>query len=269
MRYLGNKESILDRIRDLMKKKNLLGNGYTLCDAFCGSGSVSDYFKGDFDLIINDNLKWSVIYTKGRICAPSCTFDRLGFDPFEFFNSNDNRVEGFMYKTYSPGGSKRMYFTAENAGRIDYFRATIEEWKKKSLINDEEYAYLLACLIESVSDVSNTAGVYGAFLKKWDSRAIKPIVFDKVDFNPIQANHVTTFNDKIENVIAYIDCDVLYLDPPYTQNQYGTQYHLLETLILDDNPSVSAITGSRPTAPMRSDWSKEFKANMTNCRRRK
>lgn len=262
MRYLGNKESILDKIRALMEEKNLIGNGYTLCDAFCGSGSVADYFKGDFDLVINDNLNWSVIYTKGRICAPSCTFERLGFDPFEFFNSNDNRLEGFMYNTYSPGGSKRMYFTAENAGRIDYFRATIEEWKEHELINDEEYAYLLACLIESVSDVSNTAGVYGAFLKKWDSRATKPIVFDRVDFNHAQANHVTTFNDKIENVIADIDCDVLYLDPPYTQNQYGTQYHLLETLILDDNPSVSAITGSRPTAPMRSDWSKEYKVNI-------
>lgn len=262
MRYLGNKESILDKIRALMEEKNLIGNGYTLCDAFCGSGSVADYFKGDFDLVINDNLNWSVIYTKGRICAPSCAFERLGFDPFEFFNSNDNRLEGFMYNTYSPGGSKRMYFTAENAGRIDYFRATIEEWKEHELINDEEYAYLLACLIESVSDVSNTAGVYGAFLKKWDSRATKPIVFDRVDFNQAQANHVTTFNDKIENVIADIDCDVLYLDPPYTQNQYGTQYHLLETLILDDNPSVSAITGSRPTAPMRSDWSKEYKVNI-------
>ena len=54
----------------------------------------------------------------------------------------------------------------------------------------------------------------------------------------------------------------MYLDPPYTQNQYGTQYHLLETLILDDHPTISKITGSRPTAPMRSDWSKEYKVNI-------
>ena len=48
---------------------------------------------------------------------------------------------------------------------------------------------------------------------------------------------------------------VLNLDPPYTQNQYGTQYHLLETLILDDRPEkISKVTGSRSTREMRSDW---------------
>ena len=245
-----------------MAEKGLMGHEYVFFDAFCGSGSVADYFKNDFDLIINDNLKWSVVYTQGRICAPTCTFDTLGFDPFEFLNSNENRMEGFIYKTYSPGGSNRMYFTAENAGRIDYFRQTIEGWYEESLISDDEYAYLIACLIESVSDVSNTAGVYGAFLKKWDSRALKPIVFDKVDYLDKTAKSLTVLNDKIENIISDVECDVLYMDPPYTQNQYGTQYHLLETLVLDDNPTVSPITGSRSTAPMRSDWSKEYKVNI-------
>ncbi len=245
-----------------MAEKGLMGHEYVFFDAFCGSGSVADYFKNDFDLIINDNLKWSVVYTQGRICAPTCTFDTLGFDPFEFLNSNENRMEGFIYKTYSPGGSNRMYFTAENAGRIDYFRQTIEGWYEESLISDDEYAYLIACLIESVSDVSNTAGVYGAFLKKWDSRALKPIVFDKVDYLDKPAKNLTVLNDKIENIISDVECDVLYMDPPYTQNQYGTQYHLLETLVLDDNPTVSPITGSRSTAPMRSDWSKEYKVNI-------
>ena len=73
---------------------------------------------------------------------------------------------------------------------------------------------------------------------------------------------VQTFSEKIEDIIEQVDCDILYLDPPYTQNQYGTQYHLLETLILDDHPTISKITGSRPTAPMRSDWSKEYKVNI-------
>lgn len=95
---------------------------------------------------------------------------------------------------------------------------------------------MIACLIESVSDVSNTAGVYGAFLKKWDSRATKRIVFSKVDFRPARYKSIRTYNAKIEDIIEEVECDILYLDPPYTQNQYGTQYHLLETLVLDDNP---------------------------------
>lgn len=262
MRYLGNKESILIEISGLLASKGLLQKGYTFFDAFCGSGSVADHFKAYYDIIINDNLTWSVIYTKGRLCAPMCTFSKLGFDPFEFLNSTSTVNQGFIYRNYAPTETQRMYFTPENAGRIDYFRKQIEEWKVADKLTDSEYCYLMACLIESVSDVSNTAGVYGAFLKKWDSRALKKITFSKVDFRNEYSNAVTTFNCKIEDIIEDVDCDILYLDPPYTQNQYGTQYHLLETLVLDDNPSVSKITGSRSTAPMRSDWSKEYKANI-------
>lgn len=68
--------------------------------------------------------------------------------------------------------------------------------------------------------------------------------------------------NRIEDIIHNIHCDILYLDPPYTQNQYGTQYHLLETLVLNDNPSISPITGSRPTGPLRSDWSKEIPSHI-------
>jgi adenine-specific DNA-methyltransferase len=218
--------------------------------------------KDSYNIVANDMLRWCVIYTRGRVCSSDCTFQNLGFDPFDFFNSNSKRIKGFFYTTYSPGGSKRMYFTPENAGRIDYFRTTIEIWKLSNLISENEYTFLMACLIESVSVVSNTAGVYGAFLKHWDSRAIKPIEFKRVDSKSSLYNEVEFLNSKIEDTISEINCDILYVDPPYTQNQYGTQYHLLETLVLYDNPNVSTITGSRSTTPMRSDWSMEYKSHI-------
>lgn len=262
MRYLGNKDSILNEISSLLESKKLLRRGLTFFDAFCGTGAVADYFKSYFNIIINDNLTWAVKYAKGRVCAPICDFKTLGFDPFEYLNSNEYTLEGFIYKNYAPKESERMYFTPENAARIDYFRKQIEYWKNSNLLSEEEYCYLLACLIESVSNVSNTAGVYGAFLKKWDSRATKKIIFSKVNFCPDKCISIMDYNNKIEDIIENVDCDILYLDPPYTQNQYGTQYHLLETLILDDMPSISKITGSRSTSPMRSDWSKQYKANI-------
>ena len=262
MRYLGNKESILPEIEALLRSKGLLEERHTFFDAFCGSGSVADYFKSDFDIIINDNLSWSVMYTRGRIRAGECRFERLGFDPFEYLNSNDERVQGFMYENYAPTLTQRMYFTPKNAGRIDYFRRQIESWRAEGRLTEDEYCCLMACLIESTSDVSNTAGVYGAYLKKWDARALKPIVFSRVSSAAGTARSLRTYNAKIEDIVADIDCDILYLDPPYTQNQYGTQYHLLETLVRNDNPALSRVTGSRPTAPMRSDWSRQYKANI-------
>ena len=234
----------------------------TLFDAFCGTGAVSDRLKNKFNLIINDNLKWATVYTAGRLYASSCHFERLGFDPFAFLNQSDEKVQGFIYKNYAPTESSRMYFTPENAARIDYFRKQIEEWHKNKLLSEAEYMLLLASLVESVSRVSNTAGVYGAFLKKWDGRALKPIEFIKPAYNACDSLNIKIYNDKTENIISDVKCDILYLDPPYTQNQYGTQYHLLETLILNDHPSVSKVTGSRPVMPMRSDWSKEYKAHI-------
>ena len=262
MRYIGNKESMVEEIDSFIESRVESEESLTLFDAFCGTGEVSDRLKNKFNLVINDNLKWATVYTAGRLYASSCHFERLGFDPFAFLNQSDEKVQGFIYKNYAPTESSRMYFTPENAARIDYFRKQIEEWHKNKLLSEAEYMLLLASLVESVSRVSNTAGVYGAFLKKWDGRALKPIEFIKPAYNACDSLNIKIYNDKTENIISDVKCDILYLDPPYTQNQYGTQYHLLETLILNDHPSVSKVTGSRPVMPMRSDWSKEYKAHI-------
>ena len=262
MRFIGNKELINVEIKDLLEKKGLLKKDLILFDAFCGTGAVSDFLKDSLNIVINDMIDWSVIYTKGRIASSNCKFKELGFDPFDYLNSNCKIQKGFFYQNYSQGGSERMYFSIENAGKIDFFRQTIEGWKLQNLINDSEYSFLLASLIESISYVSNTAGVYGAYLKHWDSRALKPIVFQKVIAKNSEYLGFKFHNDKIENIIENVECDILYLDPPYTQNQYGTQYHILQTLVLNDNPTISPITGSRPTTPMRSDWSKDYKSHI-------
>ncbi len=263
MRYLGNKDSITDIIKEIISDKVNIQPSTILFDAFCGTGSVANAFKNLCNIVINDNLNCATTYAYGRMVAASCTFERLGFNPIDFFNENDFTVNGYFYNTYSPGGSSRMYLSEHNAGRVDYFRETIENWYITNQITEPEYRYLLACLIESVSFVSNTAGVYGAFLKKWDDRALKNIQFLNISDGIANAQQILVFSNKIEDIISNIQCDVLYLDPPYTQNQYGTQYHLLETLILNDKPnSISKVTGSRSTRGMRSDWSKIYKVHI-------
>lgn len=262
MRFIGNKEAIVEDIYKLLDDKKLLNKNLVFFDAFCGSGAVANHFQSFFKIVINDLLKWATVYTKGRLMKENCSFSKLGLDPFETFSKDKSIRKGFFYNNYSPGNSQRMYFTHENAGRIDFFRFQIEEWFEKSLITDEEYSYLLACLIESISLVANTAGVYGAYLKHWDSRALKEIQFIKLNNEKNSKDAISVFNEKIEEIIEEVECDILYLDPPYTQNQYGTQYHLLETLILNDNPTISKITGSRSTTPLRSDWSKNYKAHI-------
>lgn len=263
LRYLGNKDTITDIIQNLIMQKVKIRPHMVFFDAFCGTGSVANSFKTLCNIRINDNLHCATTYSYGKILGSNCTFDKLRFNPIKFFNNNKETIKGYFYKNYSLGGSNRMYLSEYNASRVDYFRQTIEEWNTNEMLSEEEYSYLLACLIESISFVSNTAGVYGAFLKKWDERALKDIIFIDVSDGINTNNHVMKSTEKIENIIENTPCDILYLDPPYTQNQYGTQYHLLETLVLNDKPvSISKVTGSRSTSNMRSDWSKKYKVHI-------
>ena len=257
MRYLGNKDSILDEIVSLINSKVKINKDTTLFDSFCGTGAVCNHFKDKCRIVINDNLKLATTYTYGKLVSSNCKFLKLGFNPIEYFNSNTKTYKGFFTKNYSPKVSGRMYFSDKNAGRIDYFRKQIEEWFNDGNITKNEYYYLLGCLLESVSKVANVAGVYGAYLKDWDKRAIKDIIFIGIECNNDVKNLYSPviYNDNISNIIDKVKCDVLYLDPPYTKNKYSVQYHILETLILNDNPNINGITGCRQFENVSSNWS--------------
>lgn len=266
MRYLGNKESILDKIIELLDRKNLLSSRgeqkarKIFFDAFCGTGTVSNGVKNFFDIVINDNLKFAETFSYGRIIAQNCKFGALKFNPIEFFNSNKITRNGFFSKNYAPSQSSRMYFSDFNAGRIDYFRGQISEWKNANLINADEENYLLGCLLESVSKVANVAGVYGAYLKKWDPRAVKKIVFLPIETTKSENEPkiLSSYNSNIADIIEKVDCDILYLDPPYTKNKYTVQYHILETLIKNDEPEIKGITGARDMSFASDAWSKKY-----------
>jgi adenine-specific DNA-methyltransferase len=120
----------------------------------------------------------------------------------------------------------------------------IENWKNEKLLTKEEYFILLACLIESISFYSNVVGVYAAFQKKWDKRALKPFVLRRIElvFND-KKNEV--FNIDSMSLINNIKTDILYLDPPYNERQYAPNYHILETVAQYDNPIIKGITGMR------------------------
>lgn len=267
MRYLGCKATLIDNIQELFERKHLFGEGLTLFDAFCGTGTIAHYFKDRYNLVINDNLHCATTFASGRVFAHRCSFSQLGFNPFDYFNENNNLEKGFFSKNYAPKLSGRMYFSDWNAGRIDYFRHKIQEWFNSKQINYEEYCYLLSALMESVSHVANVAGVYGAYLKTWDSRAAKPIVFmppadTDIAYELGNDNDVQVRNGNLEDIIEDVGCDILYIDPPYTRNSYSVQYHILETLILDDNPVLKGITGARPYKNISNDWSKPNKVEV-------
>lgn len=257
MRYIGNKNKIINQIDQLINDKNINKENYTFCDAFSGTATVGNYFKDKFKIIANDNLYTSYVMSYAKLNTPNLKFEKLGFDPFEFINNSDKILKGFIYLNYSNGGSERKYFSEDNAGKIDYIRTKIESWYNSDKLNIKEYYYLIACLIESVSKVANVAGVYGSYLKIWDPRAVKPMKFIKVEqFDKQTLFENEIYNKNIEELINDISGDILYLDPPYTKNQYSVQYHLLETISLYDSPELRGKTGCRDTSLQTSKFSK-------------
>lgn len=257
MRYIGNKNKILSYIESLINDKNINKENYTFCDAFSGTATVGNYFKDKFKIIANDNLYTSFVMSNARLNTPDLKFEKLGKDPFEIFNDENNKLHGFIYNNFSPGGSERQYFSEDNAARIDYIRTRIEKWYNEDKITRNEYYYLIACLIESVSKVANVAGVYGSYLKMWDPRAVKPMQFihvEQLKETALYENEI--YNKNIEELINDISGDILYLDPPYTKNQYSVQYHLLETIALYDEPELKGKTGARDNSSKTSKFSK-------------
>ncbi|ERJ21862.1 ulcer associated adenine specific DNA methyltransferase [Campylobacter concisus UNSW3] len=267
MRYIGSKILLLDKISSFIPK-----NTNILCDIFAGTASVGKYFKKSHNLISNDILYFSFILQKaylGLYEEPKFSkfIAKFNAHPIDYFNkiacSNEFLNKPFIYENYSPSNNcQRSYFSVENALKIDYIRQSIEQFLQDKIINQNEYYYLLASLIEAVSLVSNTTGTYGAYLKIWDKRSLKPLTLSRLDIDFCKKTDHLCFNENSSSLIDRIAGDVLYIDPPYNSRQYAPNYHILETIARYDYPKISGVTGVRDYANLKSNFCIKAKAKI-------
>lgn len=260
MRYIGNKTKLLYKLEKLLERKGLTKKGLVFCDLFAGTCTVGDYFKNNYEIIANDTLYTSYVISNAKLKYKDSFFQNLGFDPFEYFNNIDssNYTTGFCYNTFAPTISGRQYFSDENAKLIDLIRNTIDEWFDSKKIDENEKYYLIGSLLESVSKVSNVAGVYSAFLKIWDPRAVKKMEFIPIETYAGNAKYLNeVYIEDVNDLIGKIKGDILYLDPPYTPTQYISQYHVLETIARNDNPEIHGVGAHRDNGNQISSWCKK------------
>ena len=92
--------------------------------------------------------------------------------------------------------------------------------------------------------MANTASVYGAYLKQLKKSAQKVLTLKPAFFDLNEATH-EVFNEDANSLINKIEGDVLYLDPPYNARQYGSNYHLLNTIARYDSFTPNGKTGLR------------------------
>ncbi len=278
LRFIGNKERLVDWIYSVLKSNSIKGEVFF--DFFAGTSSVGKFFKQKgYQIISSDLLYFSFVLQKAYVANnkyPSFNnliskidikSNLLLADNYELIIEYLNSLplkSGFIYNNYSPSGTKyleqpRMYFIDDNAKRIDAIRMKIEEWKDKKLIDDNEYYILLATLIETIGFFANILGVYGAFKKKWDKRALKPFLLRPIEILKSQKKHYI-FNISSLELLDKYNYDIIYLDPPYNQRQYAPNYHLLETIAKYDNPKIKGVTGMRNYDNQKSTFCNKIKA---------
>lgn len=264
MNYIGSKLSLLEFLEDSINKV-VDKNCDVFCDLFAGTGIVGSYFKKKgYNVIANDIQYYSYVLNRHYIGNhKKLTFSKLTAEIPELKNKKvDERkdfvcdyltelkgVKGFIYNNYCLGGTKdksiqRQYFSDDNGMKCDAIRQKIESWKNKELINDDEYYFLIASLVESIDKYANTASVYGAFLKKLKRTALQDLILRPAELIVNDQTH-QVFSEDINEVTRKVKGDILYLDPPYNHRQYATNYHLLETIAKYDNPKIHGKTGLR------------------------
>ncbi|MDO4526685.1 MAG: DNA adenine methylase [Candidatus Saccharibacteria bacterium] len=265
MNYIGSKLSLLDFIEQSVDEVTA-GNYSSVCDLFAGTGAVGKHFKKKGKKIIaNDIQTYSYVLNRHYIGNHKpLVFKNLESEISNLKKSDDKLSaicsyltslpgqDGFIFTNYCIGGGQgRQYFSDENGRKCDAIRNTIEGWYKHEKINEDEYYCLLCSLLESVDKVANTASVYGAFLKSLKKTAQKPLELVPPELIINEKEHLV-LNSDANKVASEQYTDVLYLDPPYNQRQYATNYHLLETIAKNDNPTIHGKTGLRDYASQKS-----------------
>ena len=249
MNYIGSKYSLMDFLTTTIADvAGTSTKGKVFADLFAGTGVVGKTFKEQgYRVISNDIQYYSYVLNKHLIE----NVPPLSVDIVDSLNQLTG-TEGFIYKNYCAGsGSGRQYFTDQNGMKCDSIRIELERLKNCGDIDEAQYYYLLASLINSIDKYANTASVYGAFLKQVKKSAAKDF---ELELLPIVDGDKESkaYNENISNVIKRIGGDILYLDPPYNARQYCTNYHVLETIARYDSPELKGKTGLRDYSSQKS-----------------
>lgn len=264
--YIGSKRKLLPLIARAIERTGVKSG--TFADLFAGSGVVSRFAKMQgFRVIANDWEPYAAAINGASIAlnlppCPETILDELNALP---------PVEGYISQHYCPANDlkpdpsrERLFYTRANGMRIDAIRQWIAERSADGSLSPAQRNYLLAPLLCAASYVANTSGVFKAYHHGWGGRTgtalyrilsdlhlSSPALFDNGRENIVtQCDAQALAEDWAEN--SFGSCEICYLDPPYNQHPYGSNYHLLNTIALWDSPPVPPMSEAK--VAIRTDW---------------
>lgn len=283
--YIGNKRKLLDLIHlGLSKTKGSPKNGLFI-DLFSGSGVVSRLAKKTgYRVFSNDWEPYSRILNIASIQIQSSPkfFNEQSYEDILLYLNNLPPIQNWVTSHLCPENDDqydlskdRLFYMRKNGLKIDAIREKIFEWEQKDKLSEIQFACLLAPLLYCACYHANTSGVFKGFHKGWGGQTKTALyrIAGNLKLQPIQF-----FNNHQENLIFQMDAQLLaeklqnmnlpdysiaYLDPPYNQHPYGSNYHVLNSITLWDKPNISNKISCRDKSAIRKDWRKDRKSAYT------
>ncbi len=246
-RYLGNKNSILPFIDEIIKTE--IGSFDSFCDIFSGTGVVGEHFNSQDKKIISNDLLYNNFVSLNAFLSPQNFNENKLLKIIDDFNNVTTNKDNYFSKNFGD-----RYFSIDVARKIGYIREKIKKLFVTNHINQHEKNILITSLVYSVDRIANTVGHYDAYIKK-------EIKNQKLEMKMLNISTTKNQNNEIHNkdanlLVRDIECDVLYLDPPYNSRQYCDAYHLLENLSLWNKPEVFGVAKKFDRTKIKSDYSK-------------
>ncbi len=276
--YISNKRKLLSLIARGIAATGCAGG--TFVDLFTGSTVVARFAKTlGFRVVANDWEPYADEIAQGTVALNHTpAFERLGGAACAINTLNTlPPYYGYIAQHLCPADDEhpdpaleRMFFTRQNGERIDAMRERIAAWEADEVISADERAYLLSALIYAVSYVSNTSGVFKGFHHGWGGntatalyrirslmKLAAPVLFDNEQENIALREDAQTLAKQLPQVLGKRP-DIVYLDPPYNQHPYGSNYHVLNTVAHWDKPQLHQhiIVNGRQhdKSAIRKDW---------------
>ena len=278
--YIGNKRALLGHIGIAIERaKQRLGKDrLRLVDLFSGSGVVSRFMKAHASLLVSNDIEDYAAVISRCYLRNRSTVDLPMLS--EIVSELNARVTtepfppGFIEEMYAPRDESnitredRVFYTRENARRIDNYRRLIDQ------VPPEIRDLLLGPLLSEASVHANTAGIFKGFYKNrhtgvgqfggsgFDSltRILGRIMLEVPVLSLFECDYEVFQEDA--NILArrLKGFDLAYIDPPYNQHPYGSNYFMLNLIVHYQRPThISRVSGI-PTNWQRSGYNVRSRA---------
>jgi adenine-specific DNA-methyltransferase len=243
LNYIGSKKTLFNSILEVCQNNISDMDSKSFADLFSGTGTIGyNMNKCSKKIVANDLEYYS--YVINYALLKSVYSDKID-SIIDKMNNLDLIDTGLIYKNFSENDDcERMFFTNDNAKKCDAMRTYLNKLFEEKSVNYEEFMFLLASIIVSIDKVANTSSVYGAYLKKYKTSALKKLLLKPIHYERNNNIDNEVYNEKIEDLVINKKFEIVYLDPPYNQRQYSGNYSPLNYIAhYDGNIELIGKTG--------------------------